>query len=164
MNGWEAKAESEPGLEDPAAPEPNEPHRALDRDPELEDEEPKESLARDPRFRPLYAHGDPDTRPLKTWLVKGLIPAEGHGLLSGQWGTGKTFVAFDLATAVGTGQPFLGHAIKRQSGILFIAAEGADEVRLRLDAVVRAKSGGFRAGAGAVVRNGPASLAQGERS
>jgi hypothetical protein len=50
---------------------------------------------------------------------------------------------FDLAAALGTGQPFLGHAVKRQCGVLLIAAEGADEVRLRLDAVVRAKCGGM---------------------
>ncbi len=67
----------------------------------------------------------------------------GTGWLVGQWGTGKTFVVFDLAAAVGTGQPWLGHTVKRQSGVLLIAAEGADEVRLRLDAVVRAKCGGL---------------------
>ena len=55
--------------------------------------------------------------------------------------TGKTFVVFDLAAALGTGQPFLGHTVKRQCGVLLIAAEGADEVRLRLDAVVREKCG-----------------------
>ena len=48
---------------------------------------------------------------------------------------------FDLAAALTTGQPFLGHAVKRQCGVLLIAAEGADEVRLRLDAVVRDKCG-----------------------
>ena len=51
---------------------------------------------------------------------------------------------FDLAAALGTGQPFLGHAVKRQCGVLLIAAEGADEVRLRLDAVIRAKCGGMQ--------------------
>jgi hypothetical protein len=34
---------------------------------------------------PMYSHGDPDPRPLKSWLVKGLIPACVHGLLAGQW-------------------------------------------------------------------------------
>ena len=61
-----------------------------------------------PDLPPMYAHGDPDPRPLKSWLVKGLIPACGHGLLSGQWGTYKSFVALELATALMTAQPFLG--------------------------------------------------------
>jgi RecA-family ATPase len=78
---------------------------------------------------------------LKNWLVKHLIPVCGHGLLSGQWGAGKTFVVFDLFAALATRQPFLGYAVKRQCGILLIAAEGTDEVRLRLDAVVRPKCG-----------------------
>jgi AAA domain-containing protein len=70
-----------------------------------------------------------------------VIPAVGHGLLSGQWGSYKTFVGFDLAACAMTGQPFLGHMVKRQCGVLFIAAEGADEVRVRLDAVIREKCG-----------------------
>jgi RecA-family ATPase len=51
---------------------------------------------------------------------------------------------FDIAAALNTGQPFLGHTVKRQCGVLLIAAEGADEVRLRLDAVVREKCGGMQ--------------------
>jgi hypothetical protein len=87
---------------------------------------------------------DPDPRPLKSWLIKDLMSTCGHGLLSGQWGTCKTFVLFDLAAAVMTGQPFLGRMVKRQCGVLLIAAEGAEEVRLRLEAVVRAKCGGMQ--------------------
>ncbi|MHC2161537.1 hypothetical protein ACVL5V_003958 [Bradyrhizobium ottawaense] len=37
------------------------------------------------------SHGDADPRPLKAWLIKRLMPAVGHGLLSGQWGAGKTW-------------------------------------------------------------------------
>ena len=61
--------------------------------------------------------------------------------MSGQWGAGKTFAFFDLAASLNTGQPWLGHAVKRQCGVLLFAAEGADEVRLRLDAVVRERCG-----------------------
>ena len=92
----------------------------------------------------MYAHGDPDPRPLKSWLVKGRIPTCGHGLLSGQWGTYKSFVALEFATALMTSQPFLGSIIKRQCGVLFLAAEGADEMRLRLNAAVGKNAGTCR--------------------
>jgi AAA domain len=133
-NGWEAKAPLQPEPE----VQPEEEQDELEEE-ELNDEQQEQS----PDIPPLYAHGDPDPRPLKSWLIKHLVPACGHGLLSGQWGTGKTFVVLDLAVALGTGQPFLGHAVKRQCGVLLIAAEGADEVRVRLDAVVREKCGGL---------------------
>src|SRR4029077_5253035 len=116
-----------------------EPELDDDLDEELEDD--KDLLPADPDLPPLHAHGDPDPRPLKNWLVKGLIPACGHGLLSGQWGTYKSFVALELATTLMTAQPFLGGMIKRQCGVLFLAAEGADEMRLRLNAAVREKCG-----------------------
>jgi hypothetical protein len=139
--GWTAKAPPEP--EEP--PQPDQPPEDESEDPELDDDHDddlgEELPKHDPNLPRLYAHGDPDARPIKSWLIKGLIPALGHGLLSGQWGAGKTFVFFDLAASLSTGQPWLGHVVKRQCGVLLIAAEGADEVRLRLDAVVREKCG-----------------------
>jgi AAA domain len=79
--------------------------------------------------------------PIKSWAIKRLMPAIGHGILGGQWGTCKTFTVFDLAACLMTGQPFLGYPVKRQCGVLLLAAEGADEVRLRVQAVVNAKCG-----------------------
>ena len=172
MDGWKAKAPqpepTEEKIEEAPQPEPlkeekeelpweeEEPKPAseqtedaddlgdeLEDDDELDDDELDEDEPPQPNLPTLHVHGEADPRPIKAWLVKHLIPAVGHGLLSGQWATGKTFVAFDLAAALGTGQPFLNHVVKRQCGVLLIAAEGADEVRLRLDAVVREKCGGM---------------------
>src|SRR5262245_1601673 len=140
----------------PEAPTQEKEPPPIDDDPELQEPEPdiedddlddedldEEAREQDPSLPRLHAHGDPDSRPIKAWLIKHLIPQVGHGLLSGQWGAGKTFTFFDLAASLNTGQPWLGHVVKRQCGVLLIAAEGADEVRLRLDAVVREKCGGM---------------------
>jgi AAA domain len=132
----------------PQEPSQESPHEdpELQDDPELLDDEDldeTEDVKPAPDLPPMYAHGDPDPRPLRSWLVKGLIPACGHGLLAGQWGTYKSFVALELATALMTAQPFLGGMVKRQCGVLFLAAEGADELRLRLNAAVREKCGGM---------------------
>ena len=126
----------------PPAPDPELENNELD-DPELVDELEDDEKDEPDQFDlpQLFVHGSPDPRPLTTWLVKHILPARGHGLLSGQWGTAKTFTAIDLAAAVATGQPFLGRVIKRQSGVLFIAAEGANQVRLRFDAVWKEKCG-----------------------
>ena len=115
-------------------------------DPDLdddldEDNEDVDQPQPDPRLPPLHAHGDADPRPLKSWLIKNLLPQVGKGLISGQWGAGKTFVGFELTAVLLTGQPFHGHMVKRQCGVLWIAAEGAGEVRLRLEAVIREKCG-----------------------
>jgi hypothetical protein len=151
-NGWTAREMPEPKapaqekepafdldveLDEPAAePDPGIEYEDID-DADLGDEVPEH----DRNLPRLYAHGDADSRPLKAWLIKHLIPQVGHGLMSGQWGAGKTFVFFDLAASLNTAQPWLGHGVKRQCGVLLFAAEGADEVRLRLDAVVREKCG-----------------------
>ena len=43
--------------------------------PEIEEEEAE------PELPPMYAHGDPDPRPIKAWAIKGLLQTQGHGLL-----------------------------------------------------------------------------------
>jgi hypothetical protein len=58
-----------------------------------------EVKARDAGDEPnkVYWHGEVDYRESRPYLVQDVIPEVSHGLMSGQWGTFKTFVAFDLA-------------------------------------------------------------------
>src|SRR5262249_11155927 len=87
----------------------------------------------------LHWHGEDLGTPVRAWLVNGLLPETGVGLISGQWGTYKTFVALDLAAAIMAGLAFIDYPITRNGGILFIAAEGASEISTRLEAVLKAK-------------------------
>ncbi len=89
----------------------------------------------------LRWHGDADPNADRAWLVRDLIPETGKGLASGQWGAGKTFAVLDLGASVMTGQPFAGRKVARQGGVLFIAAEGAYEIPIRLRGLVQGKLG-----------------------
>ena len=84
----------------------------------------------------LRWHGDADPRESRPYLVQDLIPEIGVGLMSGQWGTFKTFTILDLAHSIMTGAPFIGFEIVRPGGVLFIALEGTDEVAIRLQGVI----------------------------
>ena len=94
----------------------------------------------------LTWHGDTDTNREPQWLVEETVPQTGKGLLSGQWGTGKTFVALDLGACVMTKENFAGRRIARQGGVLFIAPEGASEIPIRLEGIVTEKLWNFQPG------------------
>lgn len=89
----------------------------------------------------LQWHGQQSNRKPREWLVENLIPKAHTGILSGQWGTFKTFNALDLAASVMTGTPFAGREVLRRGGVLFIAAEGAFEIPVRLQGLVDHKLG-----------------------
>lgn len=85
---------------------------------------------------PLHWHGEAPANETRSWLVQDVIPEVGSGLISGQWGTFKTFVALDIGHAVMTGEQFIGFDVVRRGGVLFIAREGGGEVAIRLQGII----------------------------
>lgn len=74
--------------------------------------------------------------PEPPWTVDGVLG--GLGLLWGEAGVGKSFVACSLAAAVATGRPWLGHRVT-EGPVVYIAGEGgAPSVARRLDAALAA--------------------------
>jgi hypothetical protein len=98
----------------------------------------KYSQREQPQQFSLHWHGDQPLEP-QAWLIEDILPETGTGLVSGQWGTYKTFVTIDLAAAIMAGGAFIDHAVRRRGGILFIAAEGAGNIATRLAAVLADK-------------------------
>lgn len=70
--------------------------------------------------------------PPPEWLVRHLIMRRGIGILSGKWGTGKTYIAIDLAAALGSRQPFAGKKVSQRCGVLYLAAERSHTILRRL--------------------------------
>ena len=90
----------------------------------------------------LTWHGETDPTDTRKALVQDLLPEIGVALISGQWGTYKTFIANDLCAAVMTQTTFANKQVMRKGGVLFIACEGQGEVDIRLTAAFR-KHGGI---------------------
>jgi hypothetical protein len=84
-------------------------------------------------------HGETAITDSRPYLIQYVIPEVGTGVLAGQWGTLKTFLALDLAASVMSGNDFIQFPVRRQGGVLFIACEGESEVTVRLEAVLREK-------------------------
>jgi hypothetical protein len=87
----------------------------------------------------VHWHGEAPIEDSRAQLVQGLLPETGAGLISGQWGTYKTFVAIDLSVAILTGTEFISFPVRRKGGVLFIACEGQNEVAIRLAAATEAR-------------------------
>jgi len=74
--------------------------------------------------------------------VEGILPQTGIAILAGQFGTGKTFVAVNLAISLITGIPFMGAKVLRKGGVLWFAAEGRNEIDARAKAAFDAIEAG----------------------
>jgi hypothetical protein len=83
------------------------------------------------RFKPAheFASGAPPT-----WIMKGVLPDAVLAVMFGESGSGKSFMALDIAVAVARGTPWRGRHV-RQGKVAYIAAEGAGGFRNRLKAM-----------------------------
>jgi hypothetical protein len=68
------------------------------------------------------------------WLVDGILPVGGYGVLYGKPGSGKTFVALDLALSVATGQNWHQHRVAQKQKVVYVAAEGMSGLYNRIHA------------------------------
>lgn len=95
------------------------------------------------RLRSVDFDANSDFRP-PSWIVKGVMPRQGLGLIYGASGAGKTFLAIHAALCVAWGLPFFGKRTK-PGGVLYIAAEGGASVLPRIRAANEALAGAVAA-------------------
>lgn len=67
------------------------------------------------------------------WIIKGVLPKADLGVMYGASGSGKSFVALDLAMAIARGAEWRGRRVK-QMRVMYLAAEGGGGVAMRLRA------------------------------
>lgn len=71
--------------------------------------------------------------PEPSWLVEGLIPHDGVGLLYGPSGSGKSFAALSLGLSISEGMPWLGLPVK-QGAVVVLCMEGFGFYTYRIEA------------------------------
>lgn len=112
----------------------------------------RSSVATDDEFEPLtVTPSEPNTERYKlipahefaagiapSWLVKGLIPKAELVVMFGASGSGKSFMALDIAASIATGTMWRSLRVKK-GRVIYIAAEGAGGFRNRLKAYEMAK-------------------------
>ena len=88
----------------------------------------------------LTWYGDKAPEP-PPWLVRDLVPRGQVAIVAGQFGAAKTFVVDDLSACVMLGTPFAGREVVEQGAVLWLAAEGASEVDVRIKAAATERNG-----------------------
>jgi hypothetical protein len=68
------------------------------------------------------------------WIIKGFLEDKSLGLIFGSSGSGKSYLAIDLAACIVSGKPFCDHQIKKQGPVVYIAGEGFSGISRRLRA------------------------------
>ena len=87
------------------------------------------------RFGPVPIY-DLTLAPPMEWLIKGVLPKAELGVLFGASGSGKTFVALDLAFSIARGKAWRERRTTR-GRVVIIAAEGAGGIGKRGEAYAR---------------------------
>jgi hypothetical protein len=77
------------------------------------------------------------SQPAPSWIVKGVLPRAELVVLFGESGSGKSFIALDIAAAIDRGIAWRGHRV-HQGRVVYICAEGAGGFRNRLVAYQQA--------------------------
>ncbi len=81
----------------------------------------------------LLFYGDVAPEP-PPWLIRNVLPQQQVAILAGQHSAGKTFIGIDISLSTMTGLPFIDNEVVRRGAVLWLAAEGASEVTIRLKA------------------------------
>lgn len=86
----------------------------------------------EPRFKLLTCDQLRELPPL-AWRVRGVLPARGLAAIAGPSGSGKSFLAFDMAAAIAGGWRWFGQRVEA-APVVYAALEGEAGYKLRAQA------------------------------
>lgn len=91
------------------------------------------------RFNAVPWHSLDNPGPKHEWLVKGILTRGERSLVVGPSGSGKSFLAIDMAMAIARGEEYYNNRVHR-GGVVYQAGEGSLGIRKRIKAYMDAHS------------------------
>jgi hypothetical protein len=91
------------------------------------------SIEQTPERFPIIGAGEFLKRPPMRWIIPGVLPQAELAVIYGESGSGKSFLAYDMLTAISQGIKWRGLPTL-QGNVLYIAAEGVNGMRNRVQA------------------------------
>jgi hypothetical protein len=82
----------------------------------------------------IYSREDLRKLPKQQWLIHGVLPLQGTAAIFGAPGTGKSFLALDLAARISEGVDQWFGIGAEQRDVVYMALEGGGGIRKRIDA------------------------------
>ena len=77
-----------------------------------------------PRDKLMWLHDYAESVGDPTWLIPGILPAQGTGMMFGASGSYKSFITLDMALSLAYGRPGQWGAPPVRNDVLFLAGEG----------------------------------------
>lgn len=88
---------------------------------------------------PVGGEWEPEDIDTRDWLIEGLIPDVGLGILAGQSGLGKSHMLTELARSIVTAEDFAGRPVMRPGGVIMMPYEGQQDARAQWRALRHAR-------------------------
>ena len=82
----------------------------------------------------IYSRDELSRLPKQQWLIHGVLPLQGTAAIFGAPGTGKSFLALDLAARISEGIDSWFDIGTKQRDVVYMALEGGGGIRKRIDA------------------------------
>jgi putative DNA primase/helicase len=86
------------------------------------------------RKRRGYKLGELRGLPRPKYLIKKHLSTNSFAILYGPSGAGKSFIGVEMAMAIATGRPYLGHYESRQGAVVYLSGEGNGGIENRFRA------------------------------
>jgi hypothetical protein len=110
-------------------------------EPKTTIEIPKQEPLFNPQFTLLYEEDFISERPPISWVLDGIIPTESVSMITGDAGSGKTWMSIDIAVSIAKGLPWMNREVLQGAVLIIDEESGEHRLSNRIKKVIMGHGG-----------------------